>query len=413
MLCRAMTTKPTDAGSKRTVRPYGSPQEHAAPQGALAPELVRSTTFAHDSADALRQVAAGEVEAEFYPRYGHPASRLFESRLAEFEGADGAVAFASGMAALHALFCAFAGNGDAVVISRQIYGGVEPLAELDLKRFGIDVRRVDPFDDAAVEAALGETVRLVHVESPSNPLCRVPDLRALARIVHASGALLSVDATFMPPPLQRTLELGADLAMHSATKILGGHSDALGGIVAGRHAQLEILEAFRRRTGAILSPDTAWLLARSLETLDLRARHACDNALQAARFLDGEREAGGRVRRVHYSGLENHPDHAIAAAQMEGFGYMLAFEVEGGLEGAVSVYDRLQVVARAPSLGGIESLASLPVHTSHAHMPAVARRAAGVADGLIRLSVGIEPYEELEADLAQALRDGPRRTVEE
>lgn len=370
----------------------------------MSPDLTRATSFAYPSAESLRQVASGEVAGEFYPRYGHPAGRMFESRVAELEGADGAVGYASGMAALHALFCAFAGAGDAVAISRQIYGGVEALADRDLTRMGIEVRRVDALDPESIEEALSGPVKLLHIESPSNPLCRVPDIAAIARSAKSAGVLLSVDATFMPPPLQRPLALGADLVMHSATKILGGHSDALGGVISGHHAELELLEAFRRRTGAVMAPETAWRLTRSLDTLELRTRRACDNASRLAAFLDHQRGSAGPVRRVHYSGLADHPDHEVAQRQMDGFGYMLAFEVDGGLDEAIAVYDRLRVIARGPSLGGIESLVSLPLHTSHAHMPAATRKLAGIEDSLIRLSVGIEPYSDLEGDLSQALK---------
>jgi len=243
----------------------------------------------------------------------------------------------------------------------------------------------------------------VHVETPTNPLCRVIDLERVVELAHGCGAWVSVDATFLPPPLQRPLAHGADLVMHSATKILGGHSDALAGVVSGRHELLEKLEGFRRRTGGILAPDTAWLLARSIATLELRARKAADNAAKLASFLDALRAERGAVARVHYAGLPEHPDHAVARRYMDTSGFMLAFELRGGLSEAIRVYDRFKVIARAVSLGGVESLASLPLHTSHAMMTKEEREATGIADGLIRLSVGIEPYRILEDDLAQAL----------
>jgi cystathionine gamma-synthase len=222
-------------------------------------------------------------------------------------------------------------------------------------------------------------------------------------VARGCGALLSVDATFLPPPFQRPLLHGVDLVMHSATKILGGHSDAHAGVVSGRHELLERLEGFRRRTGAVLAPDTAWLLTRSLTTLDLRTRQACENAARLAQSVDRLRQSEGVVARVHYPGLPQHPDHETARRYMRTFGFMLAFEVEGGLDAAVRVYDRFRVIARAVSLGGAESLASLPLHTSHAMMSPEERASRGISDGLIRVSVGIEPYERLEADVAQAL----------
>jgi methionine-gamma-lyase len=384
-------------------RPYGCREDSQARSGPLAPDLTRATTFAYDSAETLRQVGAGERTGEFYARYGHPASRLFESKVAALEGAEGAVSFASGLAALHAIFCGLLEAGDTLVVSRYVYGGVDAMLAEDLPRFGITVRRFDPFDEVSLGRSLEGRVRLVHVETPTNPICRVVDLRPVAELAHRAGAWLSVDATFLAPPFQRPLVHGADLAMHSATKMLGGHSDALAGVVSGSHALLEKLEAFRRRTGAILAPDTAWLLTRSLATLELRARKAADNASRLARFLDSVRARDGKVVRVHYPGLAQHPDHDTAREYMDTFGSMLAFEVKGGIAGACAVYDRLSLIARGVSLGGVESLASIPLHTSHAMMPEEERHRAGIADGLIRVSVGIEPYEALEADVAAAV----------
>jgi len=346
----------------------------------------------------------GETPGEFYPRYGHPVGRLFESRMAALEGADGAVSFSSGLAAIHAAFCTLLRSGDAIAVSNRVYGGVEAMIASDLPRFGIEVRRFDPFEQHSLDRVLDESVKLVHVETPTNPLCRVVRLQNLADVARQHGALVSVDATFLPPPFQRPLQHGADLVIHSATKILGGHSDAQAGVVSGRHALLEQLEAFRRRTGAILSPDTAWLLVRSLATLELRTRQAAANAARLAEFLDRVRASGGKVSRVHYAGLPGHPDHEVARATVNSFGFMLSFEVDGGLAEAIKVYDRFRVVARAVSLGGVETLASLPVHTSHAMMSSDELRRAGIGEGLIRLSVGIEPYEALEADLAVALQ---------
>lgn len=384
-------------------RPYGCREDPAPPLGPVAPDLTRATTFAYPSAEALRAVGDEEARGDFYQRYGHPNGRLFEKQVAELEGADGAVSFASGMAAISAVFFGLLRAGDVIAISRYVYGGVEALAAEDLPRFGVEVRRFDPFDETSVRDATRGKIKLIHVETPTNPLCRVIDLKRIVEAAHRCGALISVDATFLPPPLQRPLAHGVDLVVHSATKILGGHSDILAGVVSGRHALLERLERFRRRTGAVLAPDAAWLLVRSLATLELRARRSADNALRLANFLDRLRAQGGKIAQVHYPGLPHHPDHAIASVYMQSFGFVLAFEVTGGLSAAVAAYDRLRVIARAVSLGGVESLASIPLHTSHAMMPPDERRRAGIADGLIRLSVGIEPYEALEQDLATAL----------
>lgn len=385
------------------VRPYGCREEPAPPLGPLAPDLTRATAFAYPTAEQLRAVGAGEKPGEFYPRYGHPLARLFESKVAALEGADGAVSFSSGMAAIHAVFCGLLGAGDAIAVSSRVYGGVEAMLAADLPRFGIEVRRFDPFEEGALERALKTPVRLVHIETPTNPLCRVIDVRKVVALARRCGALVAVDATFLPPPFQRPLLYGADLVIHSATKILGGHSDTHAGVLSGRHELLERIEAFRRRTGAILAPDTAWLLVRSLATLELRARQAADNAARLAQFLDNMRARKDKVRYVHYAGLPGHPDHDIARECMKSFGFMLSFEVQGGLQAAVRAYDRFRVIARAVSLGGVETLASIPYQASHAMMSAEELRRVGIVEGLIRLSVGIEPYEALEADIAAAL----------
>ncbi len=375
------------------MRPYGTADDATPSDGPLAPDLTRSTTFRHATGERLRAVGSGEVAGEFYPRYGHPNAREFEGAVARMEGAAGAVSFASGMAALHAVLCGLCSAGETVAASRDLYGGTAAVLDRDLPRFGIDVRRFDPFEPVGLPVA----PRLIVVETPTNPLCRVLDLPALAAIARATGAILCVDATFAPPPIGRALALGADLVMHSVTKFYGGHSDTLGGVIAGPHRMLEKLEAFRRRTGGVLGPDAAWLATRSIKTHDLRVRRAEENAGRLARFLEG------RVRRVFYPGLASHPDHEIARRDMNGFGTIISFEVAGGLDGALRVYDRLKLIARAVSLGGVDSKASLPLHTSHAPVSADDRARSGIPDGLIRLSVGIEDGAELEADLAQAL----------
>lgn len=398
------------------IRPYGCAEPRRAPRGPLAPDVTRATTFAMESAEQLRDVGMETAPGEFYPRYGHPAGREFERRVATLEGGEGAVSFASGMAAFHGLFFTLLSAGETIAVSRDVYGGVSALLQKDLPRFGIEVRRFDPFDPGSLKAVLAGSVRLVHVETPTNPLCRVVDLRRIVEQAHGARALVSVDGTFVPPPLQRALRQGADIALQSATKFLGGHSDAVGGVVTSRHEILEPLERFRRRTGGILGPDTAWLLTRSLSTLELRARQASETAFRLARYLEegrtqvrgrdpgSGRGPGVRVERVHYPGLPGHPDLEVARRQMDGFGALFAFEVQGGLPAAIEVYDRFEVIARAVSLGGIQTVASLPLHTSHAALTPEERRAAGIADGLIRISVGLDSYEDLERDLSAALR---------
>ncbi len=385
--------------------PYGTPNSIKTPYGPLAPDLTRSTTFAMKDALTIRDVGSDELPGEFYPRYGHPNGREFESLVAELEQGDGAVAFASGMAAFHAVFCGLLSRGDVLLCSRQVYGGVHALIETDLPRFGIGVERFDPFNLEDLHRKLQSTsARLVHIETPVNPICRVVDLERTAEVVHAAGALLCVDGTFLPPPLQRPLIHGADIVIHSATKFLGGHSDCLGGIVTSHHEVLEPLERFRRRTGGILSPDTAWLYCRSLRTLELRVRQQSKSAAILALWLQSRAREDESICAVHYPGLPGHPDRETAEKQMETFGSMLAFAMPD-LESAMAVYNRFRRIGRAVSLGGIETISSLPLHTSHASSTPEELAAAGIEPGLIRISVGLEPVEEIQADLDQAFSE--------
>ncbi|MBL8738228.1 MAG: aminotransferase class V-fold PLP-dependent enzyme [Planctomycetes bacterium] len=381
---------------------YGTPRRHHAPLGPLAPVLVRSTTAGQPDAEALRRLGAAEQSGEFYQRLGHHNGRAVESLCAELEGADGAVAFASGMAAMSAAMSAHLKTGDRVLLAEQIYGGTSAFALHDLVRFGVRVDRFSSIDPDGLVHALREPARLVVFESPVNPTLRVVDVRRAAAAAHAAGALVVFDGTFAPPPIQRALALGADLVVHSATKYFGGHSDVLAGVVAGRHELLEPIEAFRRRTGAVLAPDVAWLIQRSWPTLALRLGAQQQAALALAEALQEDVRVG-RLAAVHHPWLPTHPDHALAKAQMTGGGTVVAFEVPGGLASARAMFDRLQHIARAPSLGGVESLATLPAFTTHASLTPAQRRQAGIPDGLVRVSVGLEGVEVLLADLRQAL----------
>ena len=381
---------------------YGTPAPHRSPLGPLSPPLQRASTAAQPDAAAVAELGAARRAGDFYQRMGHPNCRDFESLVAEREGADGAVAFSSGMAAISGTVLALAGAGERVLIAREIYGGTEAFAQHDLGRFGIRADRFAALDARSLDAALREPARLVVLESPVNPTLRVVDLAAAAARCRAAGALVVLDGTFAPPPIQRGLALGADLVVHSATKFFGGHSDVLAGVVAGRHELLGRIEAFRRRTGAILAPDPAWLLCRSWPTLDLRigAQQAA-----AAALADGLRQdvAAGRLATVSYPGAPDHPDRELVARQMSGGGCLVSFVVPGGLERARAVFDRFRTIARAPSLGGVESLASLPAFTTHASLSPEQRRQAGIPDGLLRIAVGLEGAPALLADVRQAL----------
>jgi len=385
---------------------YGTPQPPHVPLGPLSPPLHRASTAAQPDAATLREFGAGRRAGEFYQRVGHPNARAFESLVARREGADGAVAFGSGMAAMSAAILALVQAGDRVLVADEIYGGTDALARSDLPRFGVRVERfaaLGAFDRAALAQALIGGARMVVFESPINPTLRLVDIAAVSAVCRAHGALSVFDGTFAPPPIQRALAHGVDLVVHSATKFYGGHSDLVAGVVAGRHELLRPLEAFRRRTGGILAPDPAWLLCRSAATMDLRVRSQQAAAGELAARLR-ELVARGELLGVSWPGFADHPDAAVRSRQMDGGGCLVAFECKGGLDGARAVFDGLRLVARAASLGGVETLASLPAFTTHASLSDDQRRRAGIPDGLLRISVGLEGADAIFADIAQAVR---------
>ncbi|MFN6146141.1 MAG: trans-sulfuration enzyme family protein [Planctomycetota bacterium] len=382
---------------------YGVPHGHGPLLGPLSPPLVRSTTAGQPDAETLRALGAGERPGEFYQRLGHANARAWESRVAAHEGADGAVSFASGMAAISGALLAHLKPGDRVLLAEEIYGGTSSFALADLVRFGVVVDRFSALDLAGLRAQLARPAQWVVFESPINPTLRVADVGAITAAARAAGARTLFDATFAPPPVQQALALGVDLVACSATKFYGGHSDVLAGFVAGGHELLGPVEHFRRRTGGLLAPDPAWLLLRSWPTLELRVQAQQRDAQRLAEGLAAEVRAG-RLLAVSYPGLPDHPDRALVARQMRGGGAVLAVELPGGLPGAKRAYDRLQRISRAPSLGGVESLATLPAFTTHAALTPAQRARAGIADGLMRIAVGLEGADVLLDDVRQALR---------
>lgn len=381
---------------------YGTPAPHGPLLGPLSPPLLRSTTAAQPDAETLRSLGAAERPGEFYQRLGHANARAFESLVAGLEGADGAVAFGSGMAAISGAMAAHLRAGDRVLVAEQVYGGTSSFALQDLPRFAVTVERFSALDVDGLCLALQRPARMVVFESPINPTLRVVDVAAVAAAARAAGAMTLFDGTFAPPPIQRALALGVDLVVHSATKFFGGHSDVLAGVVAGRHELLGPIEGWRRRTGAVLAPDPAWLLLRSWPTLALRLEAQQAAALALAVGLADE-VAAGRVLAVRYPWLPDHPDHALARRQMTGGGCLVGLELPGGLPGARAVFDRLRRIARAASLGGVETLATLPAFTTHAALTPAQRAKAGIPDGWLRVAVGLEGVEALLADLRQAL----------
>jgi cystathionine beta-lyase/cystathionine gamma-synthase len=322
-----------------------------------------------------------------------------EAKLAVLERAEAAALFGSGMAATATALLTLLAAGDEVVCSSAIYGGTLRLLADVLPRFGIDARFVRPEDLTDAATLVGPRTKVVWFESPINPTLRCVDVAAVARTCREAGCVSILDNTFASPVNQQPIALGVDLVMHSATKYLNGHSDVTAGVIAGSAPLVDRVMAMRKVLGAVLDPQAAYALGRGLKTLGVRMTRHNENAMAVARWLQSDK----RVVQVFYPGLESHPDHKIARAQMSGFGGMVCLELDGGLDRASRFFDRLQVFQRAASLGGVESLCSLPVLTSHWGHSEERLRQAGVTAGMARLSVGLEDAEDLIADLDQAL----------
>jgi cystathionine beta-lyase/cystathionine gamma-synthase len=364
----------------------------------LTTPIYETTTFVFASAEEVRAFNEGRSDKFLYSRYGNPTVQAVEAKLAVLEGAEAALVLSSGMAATATALLALAQAGDEIVCSAAIYGGTLHLLQELLPRFGLSVRFVtlDALADPA--RVLGPRTRVFWFESPINPTLRCVDIAAVAAACRARGVLSIVDNTFATPVNQTPLALGADLVMHSATKYLNGHSDVTAGVLAGSAALIGRIASVRKLLGTVLDPQAAYALGRGLKTLEVRmARHNA-SALALARRFEGD----PRVVRVYYPGLPSHPDHAVAARQMRGFGGMVCLELPD-YDGAARLFDRLQVFKRAASLGGVESLCSLPVLTSHWGYTEAELARAGVTPGMVRLSVGLEAVEDLVADLDQAL----------
>jgi cystathionine gamma-lyase len=360
--------------------------------GAVVPPLHLASTFV--------QPGAGEWGAFDYSRSGNPTRKAFETTLASLEGGAGALAFASGMAATHCVTMLLE-QGDHVVAGADIYGGTYRLLHKVANRAGIGVSLASTTDLGAVAAAITPRTKLVWIESPGNPLMSICDIGACAKLAHQHHCLLGCDNTLASPVLTRPLELGADVVMHSATKYISGHSDALGGaLVVSDRELLERLYFLQNATGAVMGPLEAFLCSRGLKTLELRVREQSRTAQRIAEFLAGDR----RVRRVLYPGLVDHPGHDVAMRQMDGgFGGMLSFEVAGDFEAAKRVAQSTRLFQLAVSLGAVESLIEQPASMSHASYDPADRLASGISDGLIRLSVGLEAFDDLRDDLDRAL----------
>jgi cystathionine beta-lyase/cystathionine gamma-synthase len=366
----------------------------------VTPPIHMANTFIFESAEEAATAFERE-DQPIYTRWGNPTTTVMERKIAALENAEAAVGTASGMAAVSAALLAFLESGDHVVATTGLYSGTYHLVTEDLPRYGISTTLAEAGEVASFEAAITPRTRVIYLESPGNPALLMNDIAAIAAIARDRGILTIIDNTFATPINQRPLDLGIDLAVHSVTKFLGGHGDALGGAVAGSAAHIErILKGPIRRMGGCISPFNAWLVARGITTLPLRMAHHNANALQLANWLHAHPAAAW----VRYPWHPSHPQYALAQRQMPGGGGgVVVFELAGGLRAGEHLLDHVELCARTVSLGDVRTLITHPASTTHRSVPREARLSAGITDGLVRLAVGLEDVDDIIADLEQAL----------
>jgi methionine-gamma-lyase len=391
-------TSPTPGFATRAIHSGYDPLEH---EGALVPPLHLASTFVFESAQAGAEMFAGERPGHFYSRISNPTVDLLERRMAELEGAEAAVAAASGMGAICAVLWTFLQPGDEVIVDKTLYGCTFAFMRHGLDRFGVKITHCDLTDPANLEQAISERTRIVYFETPANPNMRLVDIAAISAIARAHGARCLVDNTYATPALTRPIELGADIVLHSATKYLGGHGDLVGGIALGSAEGMKQvrLVGIKDMTGAVMAPFNAMLILRGLKTLGLRMERHCATGQTVAEAL----AAHPAVAQVFYPGLATFAQHELASRQMAGSGGMIAFELAGGEAAGRALMDSLQLILRAVSLGDAESLIQHPASMTHSTYTREERLAHGISDGLVRLSVGLEDAADIIADLTQGL----------
>jgi len=374
-------------------------EEHPLALGAAQVPIFQCAAFAYPDIETWQEAALGHADGDIYSRNSNPTVRVFEEKVRLLEGAAAATSFASGMAAISNTLFALLRPGDRVVSVRDTYGGTSKLFLEFLPQMGIKVDLVDTGDHVGLDGAIARGCKLVYLETPTNPTLKIIDLRRAIAAAKRAGSTTIIDNTFATPINQLPVSLGADLVVHSATKFLGGHDDAMGGVLVGRSDLVAQVHHYREINGACLSAFSAYLLLRGLKTLELRVARQNSTALSMARFLSGHHA----VESVFYPGLETHRDHAIAAGQMTGFGGVLSFAVKGDFDACKRLLDALRLAQRAASLGSVNTLAGPPRTTSHVECTVEERASLGIPESLVRYSCGIETFEDLRADLEQAL----------
>lgn len=361
--------------------------------------LALTSAYCFSSASEAAARFGGREPGNVYSRFTNPTVQIFEQRVALLEESEGAVAFASGMAALSAVVMAFASSGGNIVCARDVFGTTLLMLRQYFSRFGIEVRVIDILDYSGWERAIDSDTCLVIAETPANPMQHVVNIAELSRMAHVHDALLLVDNTMLTPVLQRPVQQGADLVLHSAGKYMDGQGRCIAGVVSGANTLMEPLRGVLRSLGSCLSPMNAWLLLKSLETLELRMQHVNSSALSIARWLEGHPNVGS----VHYSGLESNPCHELARKQQSGFGGVISFEVGSGQQDAWAWMDALQLISIATNIGDTRSMITHPASTTHGRWSAQDRMASGIGDNLVRLSVGLESVADLQHDIDAAI----------
>jgi cystathionine beta-lyase/cystathionine gamma-synthase len=385
-------------------RPYtraihaGEPPRHGV-DAPVTSAIVRSSTFALNSTEELKRWAEGKSKAYMYTRDANPTLDAAARKIAALEAAEDAVVLSAGMAAVSSSLLSVLKQGDELISTAQVYGGAYRLMRDFFPRFGITVRQVDS-SLAGIEKLVTRQTRCLYVETPTNPTLHLVDLQKAGAFAKKHNLISIVDNTFATPILQNPVDFGFDMVVHSVTKGLSGHSDLLGGVVAGSHNVIEGVRHVVSYFGGVMDPDVAFLLMRGIKTLGVRIERQCETAMRIAKYLDRH----PKVTRVHYPGLKSHPQHALARKQMRGFGSMLAFDAKGGLQAARRFCDRTKIFILAASLGGVESLVILPIYGSHYNMSPEELKKAGVTPGTVRVSIGLEDPQDLIEDLEQALR---------
>ena len=368
--------------------------------GSAVTPIYQTSTFAFDDAQMGADRFAGKADGFIYTRIGNPTIQALEKNVAELENGVDGIATASGMGAVSVIYMALLSQGAHLVSTGSVYGPSRGLIEKQFSRFGVEYAYVDTSDLENVRTSMRPNTKMVYLESPSNPAMLVTDIRGAADIAHRHGALVVVDNTFASPYLQKPLDLGADVVLHSVTKFINGHADVVGGIIVAKDPVVgKLLRTMMVTLGVNMDPHQAFLVSRGVKTLSLRVERAQENAMQIARWL----EAHPKVEWVRYVGLPSHPQHELVKRQMSGFGSMISFELKGGYEAGRNLMDNVRLATLAVSLGGVETLIEHPASMTHAGMSQSNRLEGGITDGLVRYSVGIEDVRDLIADLEQAI----------